>query len=86
MPDEQTRLDNPHCAYKAGYEGFIKNGVENATKVMPVHKTGLSRSSVNWHFASKLDWAVGTARRLSHNMDEPNFFSLEHICGSTHSG
>ena len=86
MPNEQTRLDNLDCVYKAAYELFIENGVENTTKVMLVRKTCLSLSSVNRYFPSKLDCVVGTARWLSHNMEEPNFFSLEHVFGSTHSG
>ena len=70
MSSEAVKERNMELALATAFELFLKNGIENTTKEMLVRASGLSRSSVDRYFPTKLSCVLAVAQWAGRNYRE----------------
>jgi AcrR family transcriptional regulator len=68
MANEQLKAQNLQKVYKAAFQLFLDNGIENVTKEMISQESGLSRRSIDRYFIDKKDCVIKVAEWFLGNL------------------
>lgn len=86
MPKSNDKKQNIDSVLQTAYALFLQNGIENTTKEMLVRASGISRSSVDRYFKTKLDCVLQTAQWVRNNVTDKNISVQQYLRDQTHTG